>query len=199
MLRLKRSKAGRLRVAQRTALKLCLMKREGLGGEVIDCDRESSRRGVCGRCHRALLSATKEMDPKERAEYEEPFILEGLLLEWKEQSYAGKALIRPGRPKKKPAKQPETQPLALDVSLEKARALHRVWRALNDGDCPNCHTFHAATEIRRSEKGIQCPACLFDISMEQIADIEKMFAPAMDAAVAIFHEWVEERRRAGQA
>lgn len=28
----------------------------------------------------------------------------------------------------------ERETLALDVSLERARALHRVWRALNDGD-----------------------------------------------------------------
>lgn len=83
-------------------------------------------------------------------------------------------------------------PLALDVSLEKARALHRVWRALNDGDCPRCHRFHAATEILRSSHAIACPACLFRVTRTEIEAIEKMFAPAMDAAVEIFDKWRDE-------
>lgn len=98
--------------------------------------------------------------------------------------------------------------MALDLSLEKARALHRVWRALNDGDCPKCHTFHRASEIRcdfgapvkSSEfdgkfvtQRLSCPTCGFSITREEIEAIEKMFAPAMDAAVGIFHEWQIER------
>lgn len=83
----------------------------------------------------------------------------------------------------------EQPQLALDVSLEKARALHRVWRALNDGDCPKCHRFHAATEIVRMPYRIACPSCDFFVKKSEIELIEKMFAPAMDAAVAIFEEW----------
>ena len=87
----------------------------------------------------------------------------------------------------------EMKSLSLDVSLEKVRALHRVWRALNDGDCPKCHKFHAATDIiRRTGVGapnIQCPSCKFYIFMSEIEYIERMFAPAMDAAVAIFEDW----------
>lgn len=84
---------------------------------------------------------------------------------------------------------PESKHLALDVSLEQARALHRVWRALNDGDCPKCHKFHAATEIIRSAYGITCPSCRFVIAHSEIEAIEKLFAPAMDGAVAIFEKW----------
>lgn len=84
------------------------------------------------------------------------------------------------------------QPLALDVSLEKARALHRVWRALNDGDCPSCHRHCAATEIVRSPIGIECPHCGFYVTHGEIEDIEKMFAPAMNAAVEIFLKWRNE-------
>lgn len=80
-------------------------------------------------------------------------------------------------------------PLALDISLEQARALHRVWRALNDGDCPKCHKFHAATEIIRNWAAITCPSCWFHVKRAEIAAIEEMFAPAMDAAVAIFNQW----------
>lgn len=97
--------------------------------------------------------------------------------------------------------------LALDVSLERARALHRVWRALNDGDCPACHTYHEATQMWRSwlgfdlgrEHGIMCPTCKFYVTRDEIVAIEKMFAPAMDAAVDIFREWrsdyeIEQRK-----
>jgi hypothetical protein len=79
--------------------------------------------------------------------------------------------------------------LHLDTSLEKARALHRVWRALNDGDCPKCHKYHPATAILRGETFIQCPSCGFNVEQSEIEQIEKMFAPAMDAAVEIFEEW----------
>ena len=95
--------------------------------------------------------------------------------------------------------------LALDVSLERARALHRVWRALNDGDCPKCHTFHRASEVKSSypmttldkfdgfkAESISCPTCRFTITRREIEEIEKMFAPAMDSAVKIFEDWRSE-------
>lgn len=84
--------------------------------------------------------------------------------------------------------------LALDVSLEKARALHRVWRALNDGDCPKCHRYVPATKVFRGtipsieRRGIRCPNCRFFVLDEEIERIEKLFAPAMDGAVKIFEE-----------
>jgi len=99
-------------------------------------------------------------------------------------------------------------PLALDVNLERVRALHRVWRALNDGDCPKCHRYRAATEMRRdfrenvegihrymigSPGTIQCPDCGFCVTRQEIEAIEELFAPAMDAAVKIFEEWQHER------
>jgi hypothetical protein len=103
----------------------------------------------------------------------------------------------------------DQQPLHLDVSLERARALHRVWRALNDGDCPKCHKHNPATRIIRdrityterhhrysrvSRGAIECPECGFNVTGEEIEEIEQLFAPAMDAAVAIFLEWRKERR-----
>lgn len=89
--------------------------------------------------------------------------------------------------------------LALDVSLEKARALHRVWMAMNDGNCPKCHNAVAATDvIRPNLKGgvwIKCPNpdCGFHVTGEEITEIERMFAPAMNASVAIFEEWRASR------
>lgn len=97
-----------------------------------------------------------------------------------------------------------TEPIALDVSLERARALHRVWRALNDGDCPKCHNYAPATAMIRfpidenmARSGIRCPICFFTVYKDEIDEIEKMFAPAMDAAVSIFEEWRESRRQNG--
>jgi hypothetical protein len=87
------------------------------------------------------------------------------------------------------------KPVALDVSLEVPRALHRVWRALNDGDCPKCHNFHAATQINRDSMGIMCPSCGFTVTLDEIEAIEKLFAPAMDAAVKIFESWSKEREQ----
>jgi hypothetical protein len=93
------------------------------------------------------------------------------------------------------------KPLALDVSLEKARALHRVWRALNDGDCPKCHAHPGAHGIGRWEynaccldaAAMECPSCGFYVTHGEIDEIEVMFAPAMDAAVAIFEQWRSDR------
>ena len=103
-------------------------------------------------------------------------------------------LIAPDGSKVLPEQIPESPSLCLDVSLEQARALHRVWRALNDGDCPKCHKFHAATEIIRWPSRIICPSCDFFVSTDEITKIETMFAPAMDAAVAIFEAWREESK-----
>jgi hypothetical protein len=94
-----------------------------------------------------------------------------------------------------------TQPnLCLDTDvLNKARALHRVWRALNDGDCPKCHHAVAATDVIRPQLKdgvwLKCPndECGFYVLGEEITEIERMFAPAMDAAVAVFEAWRADR------
>jgi DNA-directed RNA polymerase subunit RPC12/RpoP len=79
--------------------------------------------------------------------------------------------------------------LHLDFDIEKARALHRVWRALNDGDCPSCHRAVPATSIVRDSSGMECPNCGFHVTFREIDAIEVMFAPAMNAALEIFEEW----------
>jgi hypothetical protein len=45
----------------------------------------------------------------------------------------------------------------------------------------------------KRESIIGCPSCGFFVTEKEICEIEKMFAPAMDAAVAIFEAWRKER------
>lgn len=90
--------------------------------------------------------------------------------------------------------------LHLDIELDQARALHRVWRALNDGDCPKCHKAVAATDVIRPQNKdgvwIKCPnpSCGFLVMGKEVEEIERVFAPAMDAAVAIFEKWRTSRQ-----
>ncbi len=110
----------------------------------------------------------------------------------------GKLIVVEGSPSNSGGCSNSTE-LALDVSLEKARALHHVWRALNDGDCPKCHKHYAATMMDRFQTlgnpsmSVRCPDCGFTVYGEEIDAIECLFAPAMDAAVAIFEEWRTSR------
>ena len=86
-------------------------------------------------------------------------------------------------------------PLALDISLEQARALRRVWRALNDGACPNCRHHRAATEVIRQDGAIQCRCCDFRVTNAEIEAIESLFAPAMEGAMRIFFDWRKRREQ----
>jgi hypothetical protein len=38
----------------------------------------------------------------------------------------------------------------LNLDHDEARALHRIVRAMHDGECPNCHSIHDAREMLRS-------------------------------------------------
>lgn len=82
--------------------------------------------------------------------------------------------------------------LALDVDFETARAVHRVVRAMHDGECPFCHTLRAADEMRKVRDGQymhRCPSCGFTITQEQSEAAIKLFAEPMRRAVEIFERW----------
>jgi hypothetical protein len=92
----------------------------------------------------------------------------------------------------------------LDVDvLERYCAMQRVWRALNDGDCPACHVFCGAGNVDRLTDGtgnppsIRCPNCKFTIDYTEIALLQQAFAPAMDAAFNVFMAWRRERAASG--
>lgn len=95
----------------------------------------------------------------------------------------------------------EDEKLALDTDLSNVhRAIHRVVRAMNDGECPKCHVLdprnirNMALEeemagVREVGPGWGCSYCGFFITDEQGQAAMKLFAPKMEGALAIFEEW----------
>ncbi len=83
-----------------------------------------------------------------------------------------------------------------------ARSLHRVVRAMHDGECPKCHNVHPSDKMPYSYwsdgetyRGWRCPSCLFAITEEEANTIFQIFAPFMERNLAVFEQW----RRDGQA
>jgi rubrerythrin len=78
--------------------------------------------------------------------------------------------------------------LALD-SFDRARAVHRVVRALNDGECPNCQTLRDSREVRQDNGDLICPTCGFEIKKAEADAAIELFAEPMARALAIFAQW----------
>ncbi len=91
-----------------------------------------------------------------------------------------------------------------DVSAEQARALHRVVRAMHDGNCPKCghlgpsDTFYHADGVTRYTTSVPvvydepihaCPSCGFLITETVAKAALEAFRPFMEANVGVFEEW----------
>lgn len=79
-----------------------------------------------------------------------------------------------------------------DVSLSDiARALHRVVRAMHDGECPKCHELHSSDRMRDIDKHDRwvCPSCGFSISNEEADAALECFKPYMENNLKIFENW----------
>jgi len=94
----------------------------------------------------------------------------------------------------------ENRMLNLDVSPDHARALHRVVRAMHDGNCPKCGhlgsspTFELCHACNRPfgeplKQGHRCPKCGFQISEEEAAAAMQAFRPYMLANLEVFENW----------
>lgn len=94
--------------------------------------------------------------------------------------------------------------LYLDVDFETARSLHRVVRAMHDGECPKCHTIHSSDAMqqvrvknnRSPNDGyakfaidLRCPACGFIITDEEKQAAITTFAPVMEKNLEVFDQW----------
>lgn len=75
-------------------------------------------------------------------------------------------------------------------TAERARALHRVVRAMHDGECPSCHQLWTSEQVRAPNgDGHECPGCGFVISAEESREALKEFAVFMDRNLDIFEHW----------
>ena len=79
-----------------------------------------------------------------------------------------------------------------DVTATEARALHRVVRAMHDGNCPMCGLLEASYKFVDSE-GHTCPRCGFFITHTEAADALETFRPFMELNVAAFEKWRAQR------
>lgn len=96
---------------------------------------------------------------------------------------------------------PANEQLALDVDkFERARSLHRVVRAMHDGECPKCHALcesdHMIVRGHSPPGGPshhRCPRCGFEITAEECAAVMGEFSVVMDCNLAVFEQWRAEK------
>lgn len=90
--------------------------------------------------------------------------------------------------------------LALDVSAEEARALHRVVRAMHDGHCPKCGYLGPADIFWRDDKPPntpaddgyhECPICKFRVTEVEARLALAAFKPHLAKSVEVFERWRE--------
>lgn len=90
-----------------------------------------------------------------------------------------------------PAVSPQVNP-ALMHDHDLARAIHRVVRAMHDGECPKCHNIHRA-ELMWRKADMVCPTCSFTITGEQATAGLAEFGKFMEKNLALFEAWRAER------
>jgi hypothetical protein len=89
----------------------------------------------------------------------------------------------------------------LDVDFEVARSLHRVVRAMHDGECPSCHRLFDARAMMTAQgrlnvsiaAGHRCPHCGFTITAEESIAAIAAFAPVMKKNLEVFESWRARR------
>lgn len=93
----------------------------------------------------------------------------------------------------------------LNLDHNEARALHRIVRAMHDGECPKCHKVNPAEDVQWLRHGPfdgyrgniiggwRCPDCQFAITKEEADAVFAIFAPFMEANLAVFEKWRASR------
>lgn len=100
---------------------------------------------------------------------------------------------------------PTSPEKVLNLDHDEARALHRIVRAMHDGECPKCHAVYSSDQMRFRElvtygfqgpatTGWRCPNCLFEITDKEATEVFRIFAPFMERNLAIFEKWRAERK-----
>lgn len=83
---------------------------------------------------------------------------------------------------------------SLNLDHDEARSVHRIVRAMHDGECPKCHEIHDSRAMARHTLmgkpiGWTCPSCRFSITAEESDAALKLFAPFMERNLAVFEKW----------
>jgi len=77
----------------------------------------------------------------------------------------------------------------LDVELaERARALHRVVRAMHDGHCPKCGCLESSDKFYDGYQH-RCPSCYFTITINEANLALEQFRPYLQKSVEVFETW----------
>lgn len=77
-----------------------------------------------------------------------------------------------------------------DVDADDARSLHRVVRAMHDGNCPKCGSLGSTDEFLRPVAELYvCPTCEFTVTFEEADRVMEQFFPFQQKAVAVFEAW----------
>lgn len=89
---------------------------------------------------------------------------------------------------------------SIEVNFEVARSLHRVVRAMHDGECPKCHTIFPShhmiqmPNLSKADYHHVCPGCGFTITAADAKAALATFAPVMAKNLKVFEDWREARR-----
>ncbi len=85
----------------------------------------------------------------------------------------------------------------LDQDATTARAVHRVIRAMHDGECPKCGGLFPSTAVKFSTRapGWVCPHCRFSITEEEGQAAIKEFHPFMFKNLEVFEQWRGQRNQ----
>lgn len=86
---------------------------------------------------------------------------------------------------------------SLNLDHDEARAVHRIVRAIHDGECPKCRSLHLATEMwterivfdgkQQLVSGWQCPQCGFFVT--EAEGIDSTAAQGFSEDLAVFRRW----------
>jgi RNase P subunit RPR2 len=85
----------------------------------------------------------------------------------------------------------------LDVDdFEVARSVHRIVRAMHDGECPKCHALTESQNMRprrydnqASLFDMRCLGCSFTITAAEQHAAMLAFGPVMERNLEVFESW----------
>ncbi len=77
---------------------------------------------------------------------------------------------------------------------QRDRALHRVVRALHDGNCPACGLLTDSDAVRCINGNWRCPRCAFGFTPDEAEAAMEAFRPYMRANLDEFEKWRQERK-----